>query len=315
MSVVVPMRNEAAQARACLASLASTDYAPVEFLIVDDRSSDDTLRIVREFAERDARFRAISLEHDPPPGWQGKPYAADAGIRASAGKFLIIADADVRHAPQSAAMSVAALAAADLAVALPRSAGRGPAAWCARYLYEMLYLASQLAGESFAPGAYAACSRDFYDRSGGWGTVKGHPEVMALAAYARQNGLRVALARRDDLSMEQYHSVGEASRALARNINYRLTSPRAAAWFAAILTLLWVGVSMLQSAPLFGAVMLLCYCGTLAYAWRRYGVLGMLGGFLYAVPGGVWVSAVAAYAVVRQAFGGAVSWRGRSFIR
>ncbi len=307
------MRDEAGQARACLASLSATTYEPVEFCIVDDRSADQTSAIAREFAAHDARFRLLSLD-EPPAGWSGKARAADAGIRASLGALVIVADADVRHSPQSVACSVRDLEGRELIVALPRAGGRGPAAWCARYLYELLYLVSD-ERQYFAFGAYAAFTRTLYERLGGWEKAPGHPEVMALAARARHAGARAALVRRDDLYMEQYATVGEASRALLRNTNYQLMPPRPAARVAASLTLCWAGVSFLGQAPLVGSIMLLCYCGLIGYSWRRYGALAALGGFLFALPGALWFTAVSLSSMFWQALGGAVRWRGRSFVR
>ena len=42
LSVIIPARNESAQIGTVLGSLLSSTYTPLEILVVDDRSTDDT---------------------------------------------------------------------------------------------------------------------------------------------------------------------------------------------------------------------------------------------------------------------------------
>src|SRR5215210_9218163 len=69
VSVIVPARNEAATIRTLLSSLLATRYHPVEILVVDDRSTDDTAEVVGTIA--DPRLRVIQGE-ELPEGWYGK---------------------------------------------------------------------------------------------------------------------------------------------------------------------------------------------------------------------------------------------------
>jgi chlorobactene glucosyltransferase len=314
VSVVVPMRNEEAQAEACLESLAALTYEPIEFVLVDDRSSDKTTHLIEQFCVQDPRCKLLTLKEEPPLGWSGKAHAADVGIRASRGELIIVADADVRHAPQSAARTVRQLEGREFIIGLPKAGGQGISAWCARYLYELLFIASDRE-QGFAFGAYAAFTRALYERLGGWGHAPGHPEVLALADRARRLGVYPFLLRRDDLYMEQYATLGAASQALMRNTNYRFMPSRAVLRVAAILTWCWVGASLIWQSPLIGGLMLLCYCGLMGYAWRRYGTLAVFGGFCFALPGALWFTAVSLFSMVWQALGGRVRWRGRSFVR
>lgn len=99
VSVVIPAHNEEARLGATLASLAEQRYdGPLEFVIVDDRSTDATEAIIRAAAERDPRFRLVRV-FGPDRRLSPKVNAVDVGIRASTGEILLTSDADCRYPP------------------------------------------------------------------------------------------------------------------------------------------------------------------------------------------------------------------------
>ena len=100
--------------------LAST-YAPLEVIVVDDRSTDDTARKAAALAATDARLRLIS-GRGLPRGWYGKPWACQQGADAAAGEVLLFTDADTKHHPELLARAVAMLqqSKADLLTVAPR---------------------------------------------------------------------------------------------------------------------------------------------------------------------------------------------------
>ncbi len=106
VSVIVPARNEAATIKTLLSSVLATQYHPVEILIVDDRSTDDTAALVS--AESDPRLRLIRGE-ELPEGWYGKPWACYQGFRAARGSILLFTDADTHHHPELLSRAVGAL--------------------------------------------------------------------------------------------------------------------------------------------------------------------------------------------------------------
>jgi glycosyltransferase involved in cell wall biosynthesis len=68
LSVVVPARNESATIETVVRSVLASTYAPLELLVVDDRSTDDTAAIVLGLAAEDDRLRLVSGE-PLPDGW------------------------------------------------------------------------------------------------------------------------------------------------------------------------------------------------------------------------------------------------------
>ena len=59
ISVCVPTYNASKYLRECLDSILAQTFTDFELLIVDNQSSDETLSIVKEYAERDLRIRVI----------------------------------------------------------------------------------------------------------------------------------------------------------------------------------------------------------------------------------------------------------------
>ncbi len=121
VSVVIPARNESATIATVARSVLASTYQPLEILVVDDGSSDDTAAIVSRLALEDSRLRLVSGQ-PLPDQWYGKPWACVQGYREARGDLLLFTDADTRHAPELLARAVGALGAerADLVTVAPR---------------------------------------------------------------------------------------------------------------------------------------------------------------------------------------------------
>jgi chlorobactene glucosyltransferase len=100
VSIIVPMRNEAAHIDACLASLCAQDYPNFEILVIDDASSDETPQRLAEWTRRDPRVRAHRIDRLP-AGWAGKTYAMHSGVLLTRGEWILFTDADTRHSPEA----------------------------------------------------------------------------------------------------------------------------------------------------------------------------------------------------------------------
>ncbi len=115
IAVIVPARNEADVVGESLASLLrQTGGHSVHIFLVDDASSDGTAEVARLAAEQAGRASALTvIQGKPlPSGWTGKLWAMQQGIERAqnfAPQFLLLTDADIRHAPDSIA-TLAAIA-------------------------------------------------------------------------------------------------------------------------------------------------------------------------------------------------------------
>lgn len=90
LTVVIPAYNAAATIGQQLAALAAQRWAhPWEVLVVNNRSTDDTVAAVLRFADRLPRLRVIDAHER-----QGAAHAMNAGVRAAASDHIAFCDAD-----------------------------------------------------------------------------------------------------------------------------------------------------------------------------------------------------------------------------
>jgi len=97
LSVIVPARNEAGSLPATLPSWLNQGYPESEIILVDDESSDNTAGCAMNIAKEHNRAILVLKGSPPPPGWSGKLWALEQGVRASSGEWLLFTDADILH--------------------------------------------------------------------------------------------------------------------------------------------------------------------------------------------------------------------------
>lgn len=100
VSILVPARNEEENIGRTLEALVQQDHPRdrMEIIVIDDASTDDTVRIVEGFRQRDARISLLRLPGDvgPRPSRKRgrKPEALAAGIAAATFDVIVTTDAD-----------------------------------------------------------------------------------------------------------------------------------------------------------------------------------------------------------------------------
>jgi len=96
VSVVVAARNEEANILSCLGSLDKLIYPDdkLEIIIIDDASSDNTLKISSDFIHGKLKFRVVHLEENDSTILRGKVRAMAEGIKLAKGEVIITTDAD-----------------------------------------------------------------------------------------------------------------------------------------------------------------------------------------------------------------------------
>lgn len=97
LTVVVPMHNEAENVRPLVEEVDAVfrDRMPVEIVVVDDCSRDDTAAQVREVARRVTGVRLI--RH---PAQRGQSTAVHSGVQAARGEWVAILDGDLQNDPR-----------------------------------------------------------------------------------------------------------------------------------------------------------------------------------------------------------------------
>lgn len=95
VSVVIPIRNAARTLPHCLGALAQLDPAPHEIILVDNGSTDESLALIRAFAE-DHAARDVRVLEEPR---RGAAAARNTGFRAATGDVIAFTDADCAPDP------------------------------------------------------------------------------------------------------------------------------------------------------------------------------------------------------------------------
>lgn len=224
ISVVVPARDEAARIGPLLSAVVGAPGV-TEVLVVDDCSSDETARLaIRAGAD-------VVTGRPLPPGWVGKAWTLEQGLRAATGEWIVSLDADTRPSPELPSALVArALADGDdlLTVAGRFECPTAALRWLHPAMLTTLVYRTAPPG-SIRPGPVSrrmgngqcmAWRRRTVLAAGGFGAVAHHTvEDVALVRTMAAAGFRVDfLDARGLLTVRMYESAGEAWTGWGRSI-------------------------------------------------------------------------------------------------
>lgn len=89
ISLIVPIYNVERYLAECLDSIAQQTYRDFEVILVDDASTDDSMRIAEQYADKDDRFQIIHHAEN-----RGLAAARNTGIANAHGEYIAFADSD-----------------------------------------------------------------------------------------------------------------------------------------------------------------------------------------------------------------------------
>jgi hypothetical protein len=98
VSILFSALDEAEKLPAALTTFLAQDYPDYEVIAVDDRSEDETGKILDAAARANPRLKVVHVT-SLPAGWLGKPHGLQQAFEHSTGEWLVLTDADVRFAP------------------------------------------------------------------------------------------------------------------------------------------------------------------------------------------------------------------------
>jgi chlorobactene glucosyltransferase len=221
VSIIVPARYEAERLPALLESLRCMALEPLEVIVANDSSADETSEIA-------ARFGCKVVDVGPlPAGWTGKCRACHFGALEAQGDWLLFTDADTIHESSSleAALSTALSEDAGLVSLLARQtcstvwerlllpyayAGYFAAAWAP----------NRRGGRAIANGQYMLFRRSAYWKIGGHESVRDSLiEDVALARAMRNHGETVVLCRGETvLRVQNYGDLRSLWEGFSKNV-------------------------------------------------------------------------------------------------
>lgn len=93
ISLIICAKNEAENLKKNLPSILGQDYSNFEVVLVNDSSSDKTLKVMRRFETDHDNIKVVDVKSNE-TFWGNKKYALALGIKVSKHDFLVFTDAD-----------------------------------------------------------------------------------------------------------------------------------------------------------------------------------------------------------------------------
>lgn len=95
ISVIMPTYNTGKFLSESIESILCQTYTNLELLVTDDGSTDETLKILENFAQKDPRVKVFCLK-----GHQGPGHARNNSIQEAQGRYIAFCDSDDRWMPE-----------------------------------------------------------------------------------------------------------------------------------------------------------------------------------------------------------------------
>lgn len=88
LSIIIPVYNSEKYLRSCIESIIFQSYQDLEIILIDNNSTDDSLKICLEYVTKDKRIKLLSEEK------KGAAAARNCGVRAATGDYITFVDSD-----------------------------------------------------------------------------------------------------------------------------------------------------------------------------------------------------------------------------
>lgn len=229
LSICVPARDEALHIERCVQSALAVDYSPLELVVVDDRSSDETASLAEQAAAGDQRFRLISGQ-EPEAGWAGKSFACQQAAAVAKGELLLFIDADVSLAPWVVSAAVRHLQKGDHGLLSLFGDWRllsfwervlvPVVGWFIRGAVDFAAVNDPARAEAFANGQFILVRRAAYESIGGHGAVRDQvlDDLRLARAFKAGQHSTALLAAPGGFSVRLYDSLGSIVRGYEKNL-------------------------------------------------------------------------------------------------
>ena len=235
ITVIIPARNEARNIERCVREVLAQTYPRLQVIVVDDRSTDDTPRILAMLeAEHRNTGTGPSLQivqgKDMPSGWAGKPHALFQGAALAGGSWLCFLDADTFASPELVASAYATAVAhqADLFSILTR---QELGTFWEKVIQPLVFTALSIGfsprrvndpryPDAIANGQFIFIRASVYAAVGGHAALRDQiVEDKALAVLVKHSGYRLLVADGQMLARTRmYTSLSEIWEGWTKNI-------------------------------------------------------------------------------------------------
>jgi glycosyltransferase involved in cell wall biosynthesis len=227
--IIIAVRNEEHALREALTSVCNLNYSNYKVLVVNDRSTDNSGKILLELQAKYDKLTVITID-TLPPGWLGKNHALYTGAGSSHQEYILFTDADVLYHKDvlTKAMNYCVKNNLDHLTILPGIISASPALKSIILTFVIMLTALQrpwaakikTSKTSMGVGAFNLVKRQAYDRAGTHKTIAMRPDDdLKLAAFLKATGSSSdALYGLGELQVEWYANVGEFIGGLMKNV-------------------------------------------------------------------------------------------------
>jgi glycosyltransferase involved in cell wall biosynthesis len=109
VSIIIPVFNRAQLLERALNSCISQTYSNLEIIIVDDGSTDNTVEVIRQMQEKDARIKLFENKSN-----NGPARARNVGLNSAKGDLITFLDSDDYLMPTKISQAVNAFSGSDI---------------------------------------------------------------------------------------------------------------------------------------------------------------------------------------------------------
>jgi cellulose synthase/poly-beta-1,6-N-acetylglucosamine synthase-like glycosyltransferase len=307
VSIIVPARNEERDIELSLTRLLQLDYANLEVIAVNDRSTDRTgeimERVARSKEDLGAPFRASSarsgdrlrvIHHrELPPGWLGKTHAMWTATNEATGDWLLFTDADVLFKPDSVrrALAYAEAEHADHVVLFPQMIMKRPGEYMMIAFFQTMFVfghrpwkvADPKTKDHMGVGAFNLIRRSAYQTIGTYEALRMEVlDDMKLGKVVKNAGLAQRNVFGADLISIRW---AHGARGVVENLTKNFFAVLSFQWWRTLIAAF--GLAFLNLMPFLGV--------WLAHGWEKLPYAIALGSMFLIYLGMSWRSKVPAY--------------------
>ena len=88
ISVIIPVYNVEKYLKRCLDSVVNQSYKNLEIILIDDGSTDNSSKILKQYSQKDVRIIILNQKN------LGAGAARNKGIKVATGKYIVFMDPD-----------------------------------------------------------------------------------------------------------------------------------------------------------------------------------------------------------------------------
>jgi glycosyltransferase involved in cell wall biosynthesis len=285
VAIVVPACNEQDSIEQALRRLLALDYDDYTVIAVDDRSTDQTGKIMDSVAEQSTgRLKVLHIK-ELPAGWLGKAHAMWRAASQAEADWILFTDADVMFRPDCLrrAIAYAEVEKADHVVVLPTVIMKRPGEKMMVGFFQLLFVfghrpwkvADPKSKDHMGVGAFNLVRRSTYEAIGTYQALKFEVvDDMKLGKVIKNAGFRQRVVLGDGLITIRW---AKGARGVVRNLTKNFFAVMSFQWWRAVLGC--IAMVILNLLPFWGSLF--------APGWERMPYLVTVAS-MFVLYAGVW---------------------------